>query len=356
MYIKWYQIRTDHIFDIMKIIKVSSGVPELSGLLLRQSPRGKGIWGDCQFIVNQPVERCDWWFVLHGSGLVSIEKTICDPKHIVYISMEPNENVGHITKKFLNQFSHLVICDREIIHKNITYSNGLTWWVGINVNHKNGQHIFDKDFTLDYNQLKILKKSEKINRISIIVSSKTFLNGHKKRLRFLNEITKLPIGKYIDVFGGGFNAIPEKLEAISPYKYHLVLENDIVKDYWSEKLADAFIGYSYPIYYGCPNISDYFSNDSLSVIDIDDVENTAKKLMQLIDEGIGLENEIAINMAREMILDKYNIFQLISNICIEAAESYKLITLRPNNIYLMSPLKRILKSIFQRVSQVKLKG
>ena len=56
--------------DIMKIIKVSaSGGKEFAKLLLRQTPGGLGVWGDCKFVVNEPVEYCDWWVVCHGPGL-----------------------------------------------------------------------------------------------------------------------------------------------------------------------------------------------------------------------------------------------------------------------------------------------
>ena len=91
----------------MKIIKVSAGVP--ANLLLRQSPGMSEIWGDCKFLINTDVAKCDWWFVLHGSGLVNTEESVCDPKHIVYVSMEPTETMSMVSSKFLDQFSNLVI-------------------------------------------------------------------------------------------------------------------------------------------------------------------------------------------------------------------------------------------------------
>ena len=113
----------------MKIIKVSAGMH--TNLLLRQSPGMNGIWGDCKFLINTNVEKCDWWFVLHGSGLNNTEESFCDPKHIVYVSMEPTEIMSTVSSKFIDQFSNLVICDRTIRHPNITYMNWITWWVGI---------------------------------------------------------------------------------------------------------------------------------------------------------------------------------------------------------------------------------
>ena len=101
----------------MKIIKISSGLPENKNLLLRQTENFSGVWGDCKFFVNENIEKCDWWFVLHGSGLNKLESCICDPDHVIYVSMEPDENMSKVSNKFLSQFSCLITCDRKVIHQ-----------------------------------------------------------------------------------------------------------------------------------------------------------------------------------------------------------------------------------------------
>ena len=328
----------------MKIIKVSSGAPELSGLLLRQSSEGKGIWGDCQFVVNQPVERCDWWFVLHGSGLRLAEKALCDPDHIVYISMEPNESVGNISTKFLEQFSQVILCDRKVAHKNITYANGFTWWVGMNLRHQHDHHHFSAEYALDYDQLTTMQRPGKKNRISVIVSKKNFLDGHKKRLTFLEKIQKSSLAKYIDIFGGGFNPILDKWDAIASYRYHLVLENDVTPDYWSEKLADAFLGFSYPIYFGCPNIEDYFDRDSLLTINIEDFDKTAAILYNMISTDPYEKHFESIISARDKVLNQYNIFQMMASICDEPATQHVKCHLNPNSYYIDPYYKKILRN------------
>ena len=106
----------------MKIVKVSSSNPALSQLLLRQSPGGKGIWGGCKFVVNQALDECDWWIVCHVSGLKDNEKTKCNSKNTVYISMEPEESIVKTHNDFLSQFEKIVLVDRSIKHKNIIKS------------------------------------------------------------------------------------------------------------------------------------------------------------------------------------------------------------------------------------------
>ena len=116
----------------MKIIKVSAGRLEKTSLLLRQSVNSEGVWNDCRFIINDnKLEKCDWWFVLHGSGLVERENCLCDPDHVVYVSMEPTEKMSQASDKFLQQFSHLVTCDRNVKHRNIIYNN---WVLDLVVN------------------------------------------------------------------------------------------------------------------------------------------------------------------------------------------------------------------------------
>ena len=55
-------------------------------------------------------------------------------------------------------------------------------------------------------------------------------------------------------YGNGVNEINNKFEVISNSKYHIVLENDSKYNLISEKLYDSYLGLSFPIYYGAPNV------------------------------------------------------------------------------------------------------
>jgi len=330
----------------LKIIKVSSGSQEYANLLLRQTKNFSGIWDDCKFFINENIDKCDWWFVLHGSGLLKSESCKCDVDHVVYVSMEPDEKMSKVSQKFLNQFSHLVTCDRDVIHKNKIYENWLTWYIGIIVEKKNNQHVFQKKINLNYDQLVKMQCPNKTNRISLILSNKNFSDGHKKRIKFVENLSKLPIAKFIDIFGHGYNDIPDKWDALAPYKYHLVLENSIQPDYWSEKLADAFLSFSLPIYYGCPNIYDYFSKDSLVTLDINNMNSSVKQLQYLIDHEEYYEQRIQeILISRDRILNEYNIFNLMKNMAVNRASKIQKIKLNTNAYYSYSLIKKIAKLI-----------
>jgi hypothetical protein len=321
-----------------------------SGLFLRQIFNENAIWGNCKFYVNQPVSYCDWWIVCHNSALINPDSTICDPEHIVFISMEPTDS--GISSRFFNQFSQLVICDRNVSHKNIKYANGTTWWVGIKVRHENG-HIFSPEYTLNYHKLNEIAMPAKQNRISVICSRNQSLPGHTKRLKFLDKLMGHPVSKHIDFYGGGYNAIPDKWDGIAPYKYHLVLENSIVPDYWSEKLGDAFLGFSFPIYYGCPNINDYFNTDSLAIIDIEKFDQTVSILEQMLSEDKYEDHIPAIIDARNKVLNDYNIFQLMSEICYEPARKFTKCKLKPVSHFERSWPRRTARRLIYVLKSIK---
>ncbi|MDQ7001097.1 MAG: glycosyltransferase family 10 [Ghiorsea sp.] len=333
----------------MKIIKVTAtGGTELPDLFLRQTTNHDGMWGDCHFYVNQYVEKCDWWIVCHFSALEKPEKVLCDPDHIVFISMEPHDQ--GLPQAFFDQFSKLVLCDREVSHRDVCYRNGLTWWVGIQVKHGHG-HSFSATSTLDYDKLKGMQVPEKRSTISIICSNKNLFSGHQKRLDFIAKLQKHPISEYIDFYGGGFRSIPDKWDAIAPYQYHIVLENSVIPDYWSEKLGDAFLGFAFPIYYGCPNIDKYFKKDALQVIDIEDFDATVITLEYLINQGISQSQLEAMSHAREQVLDDYNIFQMMNDICAEPATRHEMCRLRPPHYFLeawLNKVKKVLSRLFHR--------
>jgi hypothetical protein len=295
-------------------VKISCGNYDKFPSLLRQTPNGSGVWGGCKFLINCETETCDWWIVCHSSGLQKTECVKVDPKHLVYCSMEPQEHVLGVGNSFLSQFEKIIICDRSIRHKNISYKNIHTWWVGLNVFSLNGKHKIDSQYTLDYDKLKNITLIKKNKLISIVVSNKSILPGHRSRIKFINELKKSEISSLIDFFGIGYNEIPDKWDAIHNYRYTIVLENTVTNDYWSEKLADAYLGLTFPIYYGCPNINEYFPSNSYAYIDISKPKEAIDVIKNIIESNYDDKVDY-LRISKELVLDKYNIFNILSEIC-----------------------------------------
>ena len=77
-------------------------------------------------------------------------------------------------------------------------------------------------------------------------------------------------------------------DAVYPYEskaplfesmFSLAIENIREESYFSEKLLDAFRTYTLPIYFGCPNIADYFNADGIIVVD--DADDLVAKVNRL---------------------------------------------------------------------------
>jgi len=78
----------------------------------------------------------------------------------------------------------------------------------------------------------------------------------------------------MEIFGHGVNPINDKAETLDPYQYHLTVENHVYPHHLTEKLPDAFLGYTVPFYHWCPNAADYFPRGSFIPIDMTDFDST----------------------------------------------------------------------------------
>ncbi|MCI0660313.1 MAG: hypothetical protein L0220_04495, partial [Acidobacteria bacterium] len=122
-------------------------------------------------------------------------------------------------------------------------------------------------------------------------------------------------------------------------------------DYWTEKLADCFLAGAYPFYHGCPNLPEYFPSGSFTAIDI----NKPEEAIEIIEGGIRshlYESSLhQLRGARELVLDKHNLFAMLSGIIEEensksrrGAQRKRAVTLKPDGFpsVHMSLAKKIL--------------
>ncbi|MDB2522374.1 glycosyltransferase family 10 [Planktomarina temperata] len=53
-------------------------------------------------------------------------------------------------------------------------------------------------------------------------------------------------------------SMDDKLESLRDYRFHIAIENSSYDGYFTEKITDCFLAGTYPIYYGCKNLDQYF--------------------------------------------------------------------------------------------------
>ena len=160
-------------------------------------------------------------------------------------------------------------------------------------------------------QLEALPVPEKQDAVSVVVSRKVVHAGHRDRLQFLDKL-KSKLGDRLQIFGRGIREVDDKLDAILPYKYHLALENTIEANYWTEKLSDAFLGHALPLYSGCPNIDQWFSNDMMFRLDLNDHGQATEQIHQLIETNAYATYASKIANARRSVIQDESLFQVVA--------------------------------------------
>lgn len=116
--------------------------------------------------------------------------------------------------------------------------------------------------------------TKKKYQLSYVMSKKNFLPGH--RLRHQTKDIILKKRNYNLIFP---ESIPmdEKYKLFEDTMFHVAIENTKNINYISEKIIDCFMSYTLPIYWGCPNIGDYFNTDGIIFFntkeELDDILN-----------------------------------------------------------------------------------
>jgi len=100
---------------------------------------------------------------------------------------------------------------------------------------------------------------------SMIASPKIITFGHKLRHAIASKHSDK-----IDVYGGangskrfGAGVWPDKSEAMNDYMFSVTIENDSYETYFTEKITDCFATGTIPIYWGAPDIGNYFNKEGI---------------------------------------------------------------------------------------------
>jgi hypothetical protein len=252
-------------------------------------------WGRCEFLLNPPRGTpCDFWIVWAGSR--DRDQLRVASANTLFIAGEPPSKKIY-PERFYAQFHRVVSTHAADPHPRVTTSlPGLNWHVGLNRD--------DNRYTYGYDELKQLQPGEKTNKISVVCSNLTTTAGQRQRLALL-DFLKAALGDTLVHFGRGFTPIGDKMDAILPHRFHLVLENSSSADYWTEKLSDAYLGWAHPIYAGCPNLGDYFPAAGFTAVDVTQPAAALEVIRAKLRHGSDLAT---VAQCRDLILDTYNPF------------------------------------------------
>ena len=249
-----------------------------------QTPNSEGIWGNLEVTYNK--EEADYIIVQDGTTDSGIDKS-----KVIFMGKEPR-HIG---------YSRWGGCFKSFHHEDGDSWMPQTWWLQI-----------------PYNNLKNDPPPLKTKNLSVINSNKRQADGQRKRSIIIDALA-LNYPDDVDIWGAttkgrtGFkpykDTLPPKDKSLGllPYRYHFVCENGSTPYYFTEKLMDPLLCWTVPIYWGCSNVSKFLPQGSYVDINIDD-KHAVEKIIEISKSSFREDNMDKIKEARDLILNRYNIW------------------------------------------------
>lgn len=275
-----------------------------------QLPDEAPIWGACEFIFDHEEREYDWLVVYDDLPPANNERRSmrrellsCPPENTILVTSEPSSIKSYFTD-FTDQFG-LVLTSQPawaLPHRNRLFQQpALQWFYGVGSKSE-----------ISFTELQRSMAAEKREMCSIVGSSKQQKHTlHALRFQFIAKLRSQV--EQLKVFGREDTPMDDKAEAVRPFRFHVAVENHYSKHHWTEKLADAYLGEAVPLYIGCPNISDYFPEDSYILLNIEDPEGASRVISTLTEEEY-LRRLPAVQEAKRRVLFEYNLFAVLAEI------------------------------------------
>ena len=293
----------------------------------RQFPGGIPRLNGCEFYFGVPPKSIDWVVVyedLPDRKAMNHQSVFdCDQANTLLVTSEPS-SIKRYSRIYLDQFGTVLtsqepdyLTGRDVVRSQC----GLRWFVGA-----------DSDPMMAWDDLASLEPTGKLGSISTVCSAKTgSRTNHDRRLEYTNDFVRyFPDTHW---FGKGIQEIRDKSEGLLQFQYHLCIENHVSPHHWTEKLSDAFLGWTLPLYVGCPNVCDYFDRRSLIHLSVDARKREFPQVNNLISQHAFEDSYEFIKASRDAVLHEYNLFSIVSNIIREREGNTVRLLNRPANLY-----------------------
>ena len=141
------------------------------------------------------------------------------------------------------------------------------------------------------------KLHRKSKHCSFIFSSKNLTVGHRLRHDINNQLSeRFSLG----IFGSGHRPIDDKIVALKDFRFTIVVENSINAYYFTEKLIDAFLTGTVPIYWGTDFIGTLFDiSGILRFRSLGELEDILENIDSSLYDSMYLSVKKNFNIARE---------------------------------------------------------
>ena len=280
-------------------------------VLRRQTPKDDFVWNTLRVSFNNE-EGCSWlciyddWLPMHWTTTI--------PKHRrILVVTEPKEILRY-SRTCLNQYGTVLSpYPRPYFYwgRWINAPVLFPWFYGYKERRSPMSY-------LSWNALR-RAKTNKTKTLSVIYTQKKYTRSQIQRTRFVKALEQ-ELGEKLDIFGRSKEHIADKKDSIDPYRYHLVLENGTGPHFWSEKLADCYLGESYPIHASCPNLHDYFPQEAYTSIDIFNIPQAIQQVKDIIASDLYEKNRASILEAKRRVMEEHQLFPMLARVISEAPQ------------------------------------
>ncbi|MGV7003690.1 glycosyltransferase family 10 domain-containing protein [Desulfovibrio sp. QI0442] len=281
---------------------------------MRQTEDGNGALGRVQFVLASqashsfpsfpsPAETSSAWLVVFDEAPAGFSTTVPRERRILFVT-EPPE-IKKYPRSYLGQFGTVVSPYdlRGVERRSMVISNPcLSWHYG--VERSSGKNI--SKFS-NLNELRTFPMPEKPGLVSVVCSSKTATSAQRARLALVRMLKEW-LGDALHVYGREFNPVDDKMSAIAPYKYHVVLENNYLDNFWTEKLSDAWLGWALPLYLGAPNLGAVCPSPGFVPLPLGDLEACAQSILSAIKSRLWEARQAELALCRNWMMETTNVF------------------------------------------------
>jgi hypothetical protein len=293
---------------IQRTVRLLSNFPGLWQRTIEQTPGGSCQWGSTLFVADGEADH----FVILNSIRRPVDSPFLpkmdlpDPRRVWGLHMEPEAYVqllGYETPE-----------EHALTSRFYTNCDSLIARGGI---YRPSPPYVHSHVGKSWDFLSAAPLPDKTIELGIISSGLNTIEGHRARLDFLAELDVSDID--CAIWGRGDNLgtlrkyrgfAPSKWDVHAACRYSIVIENSVAPWYWSEKPADALLGYSFPLYHGCPQLGAFLPPDSFMPLDIAR-PNRIEAIRAILRAAPYKERLVAITQARNVLLNEENVYAFL---------------------------------------------
>jgi len=213
----------------------------------------------------------------------------------VYIQVEPNIILNYENYLIENyqKYHTIITYNQNVLDKcpnAISYIYGTTW---VNKNYYNNIDINKKQFHISVlSGTKLMNSAPGHKFRQIIHHNQHLLIDFP--ITFFRSSQQKPI---IKDYGNNPLLEPNttthsKNKLFEDFQFAIVIENSKQLNYFTEKIMDCILTKTIPIYWGCPNIADFFDTSGWIILETNTVEELSNKMRCLTKEYYSLYKDI----------------------------------------------------------------